>query len=476
MASRPKLEDKVVKWKLDHSPKNEKGEFKDQKTGKDIPNKPEKKVKTNENVKESPKKIDWKKFYTDKNGKVDKEKRAKVKQIRKDHARGHKAYKRNCKSVSEYKEKRTRFLASKAAGMATGAGTAALIKCPHGAAVAGRAVEAATYNGVERMQKHKRENVANRYKENPQDKKKINQYIKADKTLTQRSYGNRDMTEAQLRYRLEHFDDEPSEAKRESWVKKNAPAPKQEKGKEKKPDYSNLIRNKDGTISKEKKKLLKRAEKRHEKQHKAFKKGFSSVDAMNKENKRQLASKISGEAANQISSLGFKNANLNHGNNGVTRFAGDKAEGFAAGQVGAGVEKATYQAVGGAQKKSDERLAKSDNNIKIADRVMDGKRRDKRTDGQKYLDEKQMERAMEKERKLQEYKDAQKQEKKLQREQRRNEKKLQREEKRNAKKENQPAKAPESKKTETKKTDEYGISVPEKKEKSTPSNNQGKKR
>lgn len=156
--------------------------------------------------------------------------------------------------------------------------------------------------------------------------------------------------------------------------------------------------------------------------------------------------------------------------------ADDKAEGFAAGQVGAGVEKATYQAVGGAQKKSDERLAKSDNNIKIADRVMDGKRRDKRTDGQKYLDEKQMERAMEKERKLQEYKDAQKQEKKLQREQRRNEKKLQREEKRNAKKENQPAKAPESKKTETKKTDEYGISVPEKKEKSTPSNNQGKKR
>ena len=124
MAKKPTLEEKVIKWKEAHSSKNEKGEHKDEKTGKAIPNKEQKQVKE----KQKPQKIDYKKFYKDENGKVDKNKKAMVKQIRTDYKDERAALKKGYKNLAEYRDERTRQRVSKVAGIAAKSGTMAATK------------------------------------------------------------------------------------------------------------------------------------------------------------------------------------------------------------------------------------------------------------------------------------------------------------------------------------------------------------
>lgn len=449
MAKKPTLEEKVIKWKEAHSSKNEKGEHKDEKTGKAIPNKEQKQVKE----KQKPQKIDYKKFYKDKDGKVDKQKKAMVKQIRKDYKMERKALKNNCKSVAEYKDKRAKEHAAKAAGFAARSSTMAVTKCPHAASLAGKGAEKAAYKGVEVAQRKTREKWA----KNPEKySKQIAQRVKDEKKINANTHQNKHMSEAQMKYRLENLNNQPSQKKMDNWVKENQAKPKTPK--QKKPDYSSLYRNKDGTINKEKKALVKQAEKRYAQERKAYNKGYRNVASMKDEGKRQLAAKSAGVAASQASNAAFKKMDLQHGKNAITQKMGEKGED----KVMSGIEKsahdATYKAVENAQKKHQQKLADNEkHNGKVADRVMNEKQLRSNNNQNKFLSVEQMKYRMRQEKELNKYKDSQKQQSA-------------------GKKAEKPAKTQEAKKPEAKKTDEYGISVPEKKETKTEQKEQGRGR
>ena len=449
MEKKPTLEEKTIKWKEAHSAKNEKGEYKDQQTGKAIPNKEQKQAK------EKPKqeKIDYKKFYKDKNGKVDKEKKAMVKQIRKDYKMERKALKNNCKSVAEYKDKKAREHASKAAGFAARSTTMAVTKCPHAAAVAGKGAEKAAYKGVEKAQQKTREKWA----KNPEKySKQIAQRVKDEKKINANTHQNKHMSEAQLKYRMENYNKQPSQKKMDNWAKNNEGKPKTPK--QKKPDYSSLYKNKDGTINKEKKALVKQAEKRYAQERKAYNKGHKSIASMKDEGQRQLAAKSAGVAASQASKAAIDKMDIQH-KNVLAKKADDKVQDKAVSGIEKKAHDATYKAVEKAQQKHMQKMADNEKyNGKVADRVMDEKKLRSNNVENKYLTVDQMKYRMRQEKELNKYKDSQKQQQ-------------------NAGKKAEPKeKAAETKKPEAKKTDEYGISVPEKTESKTQNKEQGRGR
>ncbi len=449
MAKRATLEEKTIKWKEAHSPKNEKGEYKDEKTGKAIPNKEQKQAK--EKVKNE--KINYKKYYKDENGKVDKNKKAMVKQIRTDYKDERAALKKGYKNLAEYRDERTRQRVSKVAGIAAKSGTMAATKNQKLSSVVGKGAEKAAYKGVEFAQRKTREKWA----KNPEKySKQIAQRVKAEKNISAHNHQNKHLTEAQLKYRMKNFDKQPSQKKMDNWVKENQAKPKTPK--QKKPDYSSLYRNKDGTINKEKKALVKQAEKRYAQERKAYNKGYRNVASMKDEGKRQLAAKSAGVAASQASNAAFKKMDLQHGKNAITQKMGEKGED----KVMSGIEKsahdATYKAVENAQKKHQQKLADNEkHNGKVADRVMNEKQLRSNNNQNKFLSVEQMKYRMRQEKELNKYKDSQKQQSA-------------------GKKAEKPAKTQEAKKPEAKKTDEYGISVPEKKETKTEQKEQGRGR
>ena len=474
MAKRATLEEKTIKWKEAHSPKNEKGEYKDEKTGKAIPNKEQKQAK--EKVKNE--KINYKKYYKDENGKVDKNKKAMVKQIRTDYKDERAALKKGYKNLAEYRDERTRQRVSKVAGIAAKSGTMAATKNQKLSSVVGKGAEKAAYKGVEFAQRKTREKWA----KNPEKySKQIAQRVKAEKNISAHNHQNKHLTEAQLKYRMKNFDKQPSQKKMDNWVKENQAKPKTPK--QKKPDYSSLYRNKDGTINKEKKALVKRAEKRYAQERKAYNKGHKSVASMKDENLKKgvakgvgyVSDKAMGYAADKATeaakaaqakaNIKFKTSNetLNKYANKAAGEATDKVTGkakdAAVQKMSGKIENATYKAVGKAQEKHFQKMASNADKYqaKIADRVMDEKKLRSNNVQNKYLTVDQMKYRMRKEQELEKAKNQGK-------------------EASNGKKAEKPAKTQEAKKPEAKRTDEYGISVPEKKETKTEQKEQGRGR
>jgi hypothetical protein len=280
---------------------------------------------------------------------------------------------------------------------------------------------------------------------------------------------------------MEHYNQKPSQEKMDKWVSQNQAKPKEPK--QKKPDYSSLYKNKDGTINKEKKALVKRAEKRYAQERKAYKKGYKSIASMKDEGKRQLAAKSAGLAASQAGhaagkklgdkakavqdksgvKIQFDNKHVNKAANFAAREATDKGSGAikdaALNKMSGKVENATYKAVAKSQEKGLQKMADNadKNKAKIADRVMNEKQLRSNNVKNQYLTVDQMKYRMRQEKELEKVKNQGKETSKG----------------KNAEK---PAKTAETKKPEAKKTDEYGISVPEKKETKTEQKEQGRGR
>lgn len=474
MAKRGRIEDKTLAWAKSHQSKNEKGEYKDAKNGRDVPNKEQKQAK--EKVKNE--KINYKKYYKDENGKVDKNKKAMVKQIRTDYKNERAALKKGYSNVAEYKDERTRQRVSKAAGLAAKSGTMAATKNPKLSASIGTGVEKAAYKGVEFAQKKTREKWA----KNPEKySKQIAQRVKDQRKINANTHQNKHMSEAQFKYRMKNFDKQPSQKKMDNWVKENQAKPKTPR--QKKPDYSSLYRNKDGTINKEKKALVKQAEKRYAQERKAYKKGHKSVAEMKDENLKKGVAKGVGfaskkamgyaadkatdvaKAAQEKANIKLKtnNATLNKYANKAAGEVTDKATGAAKDaavqKMSGKIETATYKAVGKAQEKHFQKMADNadKNQAKIADRVMNEKKLRSNNVQNKYLTVEQMKYRMRQEKELNKFKESQKQQSQ-------------------GKKAEKPAKTQEAKKPEAKKTDEYGVPITEKKETKTQNKEQGRGR